>query len=287
MISLKSLPIHELGPGIWCGIGIFTSFLWGYLVFDEKLTNAVYGVLAICLLVIGVYVISTSQSNVNVDVNSNQDSKIENISTQCDEEVSNLVSEKNEESGIQSVSQSDDKTLLWTKNISKTLKYVNYNYNDLMGYSFALLTGLFDGSLMVPFKLDILFTGHDDLEETYHYLASFGLNAMLICPVIYLSYIYYIKQGNIPWESIKVARVPGLLSGIMWASANFMSVHATYYLGIRIGFPLTQTCVIFNAVWGIFYFKEMTVTGNLLNFYSFLLGIVSIIIGSYFLAESG
>jgi glucose uptake protein GlcU len=73
---------------------------------------------------------------------------------------------------------------------------------------------------------------------------------------------------------------------MLWAGANFMSVHATAYLGMRIGFPLTQTCVIFAAMWGIFYFQEVSIQ-NPCTILQLLTGVSLVIIGSVFLALSG
>ncbi len=64
-----------------------------------------------------------------------------------------------------------------------------------------------------------------------------------------------------------------------------MSVKATYYLGIKVGFPLTQTCILITALWGIFYFKEfdLLASGYALRF---SLGIASVLVGAYLLGAS-
>ena len=92
--------------------------------------------------------------------------------------------------------------------------------------------------------------------------------------------------GTMPSMHVHVAALPGISSGILWATANFMSVHATYYLGIKIGFPLTQTCILFAAAWGILYFEEFSLSWNgfLLRF---VVGVSVIIIGSYLIGASG
>jgi glucose uptake protein GlcU len=55
---------------------------------------------------------------------------------------------------------------------------------------------------------------------------------------------------------------------------------------MKIGFPLTQTCVLFAAAWGVLYFKEfaLTLRGYLIRF---VLGISAIIVGAYLLGDSG
>ena len=153
-----------------------------------------------------------------------------------------------------------------------------------LGFGLCLMTGFFDGSLMVPFKL----SSATNLVEIYNYLGSFGVSSLFVCPVIYILYVSTCRQGR--WVSKAVIQrtfFPGVASGILWSCANFMSVHATYYLGIKIGFPLTQTCIIFTSLWGIFYFKELSVLTSIKNTAKFLGGTLAIVLGAYFLAVSG
>ena len=62
-------------------------------------------------------------------------------------------------------------------------------------------------------------------------------------------------------------------------------MQATYYLGMKVGFPLTQTCILIAAMWGILYFKEF-------NLYTspyairFCFGIAVILVGAYLLGSS-
>jgi glucose uptake protein GlcU len=64
-----------------------------------------------------------------------------------------------------------------------------------------------------------------------------------------------------------------------------MSVKATYHLGIKIGFPLTQTCILITALWGISYFKEFDLlrSGYGVRFGS---GICSVLLGAYLLGST-
>jgi len=143
---------------------------------------------------------------------------------------------------------------------------------------------------MVPFKLTIMMTSHSnesELHDTLCYLASFGISSIVVTPTVYL--LYYLLNRYHPLEAIESSNailsnngaessnnlipasvLPGLSSGILWASANILSVHATWFLGMKVGFPLTQTCVVFNALWGILYFKEIDLmdnkSGNLMRF---------------------
>ena len=52
----------------------------------------------------------------------------------------------------------------------------------------------------------------------------------------------------------------------LWAVGNFLSVHATLVLGQAVGFPLTQSCVVISALWGILYFGELAQRSRLAEF---------------------
>ena len=59
--------VHRLGasagPGIWCGVGMTTSFLWGAIVFGEALRSVPAAAAAIGLLAIGVALTAASQAS--------------------------------------------------------------------------------------------------------------------------------------------------------------------------------------------------------------------------------
>ena len=93
-------------------------------------------------------------------------------------------------------------------------------------YLFCLLTGLFDGSLMVPFK----FSHTEGLSDVLSYLASFGIGTAVATPTIFLAYFLIVLKGKIPNFYFSTALRPGVASGVLWGSANFLSVHATNYL---------------------------------------------------------
>jgi glucose uptake protein GlcU len=151
-----------------------------------------------------------------------------------------------------------------------------------MAYVYATITGFLDGSLAVPFKLANVSAGGVALQ----YIPSFGLSALVVPAVVFALYnVIRGRQIALVANECKVAAFPGVSSGILWASANYLSVIATHYLGIEVGFPLTQTCLVFTAAWGILYFKEINLrkTGKTVRFTS---GIVTIVIGAYLLGSS-
>ena len=94
----------------------------------------------------------------------------------------------------------------------------------------------------------------------------------------------------------------GILSSIYCLAVIDCDKQMTYYLvnssnpsnstalnctaGIKIGFPLTQTCVLIAALWGIKYFKEFDLQKSGFLF-RFCMGILLILVGAYLLGTSG
>lgn len=163
-------------------------------------------------------------------------------------------------------------------------EYVNpvINITSFYGYIFCLLTGIFDGSLMVPFKL----SGATTVPEVLSYIAYFGIGTLIATPVIFSLYTLVILQGKLPTLYLQTAPKPGIVMGILWACGNFLSVNATYCLGMKTGFPLTQTCILITAVWGIYYFKEIR-TDSFAFRCKFTLGVFAVCAGSILLGTFG
>ena len=58
-----------------------------------------------------------------------------------------------------------------------------------------------------------------------------------------------------------------LLGGLFWASGNFFATYTILYLGIAIGFPLTQANIVISGLWGLFLFYFI----KLFIFYYFII----------------
>lgn len=108
------------------------------------------------------------------------------------------------------------------------------------GIFFACLAGLIFGSYLVPFKL----SGLDPL--SFLFPMSLGIMVGGFIP-------FFIKIPKIEKDIF----LPGLISGVIWNTANVSSFFAVSYLGIAIGFPLTQMALFVSVLWGVFYFKEI------------------------------
>lgn len=229
--AFSFLAVKELGyavaPAVWAGIGMISAFTWGVAGFHEPVQNLSGALLAVTVLAAGVFGIATSKEK--------------------------SVGEVNEGSSCQSVQSAADNKAK-ASGASPAIPFLS------AGIIFCLLTGVFDGTLMVPFKMHELTSAggaHSPLATTLNYLCSLGLGSLVTTPALFAAYTATVRRGRGP-PALKpeVALWPGVLSGLLWGPGQLLSVHATEYLGMSVGFPLTQTCIFVNALWGVLFFRE-------------------------------
>ena len=221
------MAVQRLGyckaPAIWAGTGMIVSFLWGALQFAEPIRNMGMAVAAIVLLVFGVYSVSTSQGG-----------KKEGGGAFDDDVGAPAAAAPYEEVKVDDVHVG-----------ASTLAPGSVGTNEAptpwqsaVGYALCFTVGFFDGSLLVPFKLTQASRGGDDtLLQCLQYLASFGISAIVVAPALFALYCACVHRprGAVPPLHLRVALLPGASSGALWGAANFLSVHATYFLGIKVG----------------------------------------------------
>lgn len=245
-----------VAPGVWSGCGMLVSFLLGAFLFEERVSNPAYAGVAMALLIIGIFGVSTSKGTTSRDSSPvPQQEEVVELEVQ--------VAESEEEEG--KVPEADKTHIQPRLSCSPAFT----------GALCCLSVGLFDGSLMAPVKASGAST------SALNYLASFGLSAGFVSPLLFLVYLAVSRQPPPPLEHFARSAIPGICSGIIWAAANLLGVIGTASLGMSIAFPLTQTCSLFSACWGIFFFRESISDKN-----RFIASMVSIILGSFFLAQS-
>lgn len=135
----------------------------------------------------------------------------------------------------------------------------NQAARKIKGYIFAALIGLLAGSVFVPLNQ---FT---DLEGKAQllYAVPFGIGTVLSAIVLVVGHTVLHKGFGLceplgDWQP-KKALLPGLVSGLLWNAGNMCSILSQLPpLGMGIGYPLTQCCILVGGLWGILYFKEIT-----------------------------
>eukprot|EP00960_Hanusia_phi_P070549 767333-Hanusia_phi.AAC.2 len=252
------------GPGIWCGVGMSVAFMWGTMVFQEAVRSLAQCLAALLLLLLGVMGISLCQSSVLQRLASSR-------------EAGDLMSFKELEG------EGGDHEERGGRAETRGAKLA-------MGVMLALMTGVFDGSLMAPFKAFLSSSppssSSSQSDLVFEYLSSFALALPVVAGGTLLSIIIYnhhVLDASFDRASLKEAAYPGFCAGVLWAIGNVLSVHATLELGQSVGFPMTQSCVVISALWGIVWFKEMT---NRLSLLLFLLSSVLVAAGASLLGSN-
>jgi glucose uptake protein GlcU len=82
---------------------------------------------------------------------------------------------------------------------------------------------------------------------------SFGI--LFVTTVICI--FYWVVTCSKPVFRPAEVLLPAFCCGVMWAIGNLGSVFATQYLGLAVGFSLTQVCLIVAGVWAIVLLKEL------------------------------
>lgn len=304
------------GPGIWCGVGMVTSFFWGCVAFSDPVESISKALLAIFVLVLGVGFVAISQTSVPLKMEKlvlrKFGGKISWVSAGQEYEIvltSDVQGEvkphhrSEEEEGI-SLESTMEEECGHSKDGTRTS-----SLSLAAGLGFAVATGLFDGSLMTAFTAYKSEAGDvppnvDTIvfEESLalSYLVSFGASlSLLALPLIGIvlrcvpelsspdrknagppSLVSELqeRQQKVPLGTTQA----GVATGILWAIGNFSGIHATLGLGQAIGFPLTQVCVLVSAGWGMLGFNEIPHASSRACFGSASLLVLA---GAFLLAE--
>jgi glucose uptake protein GlcU len=249
-----------VGPGIWCGVGMLTSFLWGVFVFHEPFKTPALAVMALVMLVGGVGGVASSQVLNHRDA-SNQPpppSQPPPLSP---------AAEELDGSGSSAVVSASASPALPLERPSEPLSAL------VLGVACALGTGLLDGSLMAPFssyKTSLGLAPGDQVALRYLGGFALALPVVALLPLLLALLVEHLRQGArstrrlLPLDGRSPARflnlscaLSGMSCGALWAAGNVLSVHASMRLGQAVGFPLTQVCVVISALWGILFFGEL------------------------------
>lgn len=301
-----------------------TAFTVGLSVFQERVDEIRYACIAMVLLVVGIISVVLSKGEVETGSEESRESgeKKSDGSEEKRRDIEMVMSNPLHRHGTDN---SDDDSNATGGNI------YNGDYGDdesvggsdgnrgkkirgtsdgkgntyYLGFFYCLLTGLVDGSLMVPYKLsfpsypdsDTPINGKSPLINGLNYLGSFGAMSLVVMPAAY--WVYSVAGGGgdgsddgddgggnrgsneNSLSAWRVACLPGVASGMLWALANINSVVATSILNMSIAFPLTQTCCLWATLIGLAYFNETVQHKRVLA-----IGVACIIIGSFFLATS-
>mmetsp|Transcript_8915 Transcript_8915/g.14440 ORF Transcript_8915/g.14440 Transcript_8915/m.14440 type:complete len:231 (+) Transcript_8915:75-767(+) len=227
-----------------------SSFFWGTGAFNEHISSPTTALSALLFLVVGVVGVATSQSL--------------------------------NEPGMEAKDKDDDLVTLYNPTNTQPVK----SMLPVAGIVSCVLAGFADGSQLVPFKLhQVGFAALPGLDQTLNYLCTLGLSSILTTPLLFAAYAAFIKK-SIPRLEVEAALLPSFISGILWGPGSILALFASKYLGMAVGFPLTQTCICVTALWGILFFKEIDPSSDKKFARQFPASLAAIITGAFLLARS-
>eukprot|EP01012_Entosiphon_sulcatum_P019567 TRINITY_DN2447_c0_g1_i1.p1 TRINITY_DN2447_c0_g1~~TRINITY_DN2447_c0_g1_i1.p1 ORF type:complete len:348 (-),score=52.89 TRINITY_DN2447_c0_g1_i1:423-1466(-) len=227
LFSFAAIPLIGLsvGQGVWGAAAIFVSFLWGVIGPSEvsaPLRNVPLSLMALALLTVGCLGI-----------------------VYCRELATKFCPAENEESAR-----------LYS-NLEEVASETSVNAHaetatkNPLGFVFALLVGVFGGSVLVPLS----FVPAE--ASGIAFVPSFGLGALVAGCIV--TPVPFLVRRQRPEFHIKQTLWAGVLAGCIWNMSNICSILAMNYALVPYGvaYPLLQCALTFSGLWGIFIFKEI------------------------------
>ena len=135
-----------VGPGIWCGIGMVSSFIWGVVIFGETMPSPTLAAGALCGLVVGVAAVATSQAVAQRAAAATATELPPASELQSTADASAECVESGVDESRQPMKAAGD-----TSTVEEVTAMVSGS-GLAGGVLCAVCTGLLDGSLMAPFS---------------------------------------------------------------------------------------------------------------------------------------
>lgn len=275
-----------ISVGSWSSITVFVSFMWGMIVFHEKVESIVKTVGGIALMIVGfsgMTYFSTPESPVSslpateedsfeddsehfCDPNSEMsldgsdtlreplldDTTIEKVSDIHDDNADDI--EMHTDPSSNNVQQSADHIVDAGK-----IRFLGVTWNRrLLGILGASLDGILGGSNLVPM--------HYAKAGGLEYVISFGIGAAIatllgwVLRFLYNTYNSGSIQGG--WDALpsmyfRELWIQGSIAGFLWSIGNIGQILSVSFLGESIGMSIVQSQMIVSGAWGILWFGEM------------------------------
>ena len=114
--------------------------------------------------------------------------------------------------------------------------------NIKFGVLCAICLGVFHGSYFVP-----IYASRFTIFTTF---VPLSLGMVLVTFSVML-----VKKPIFFYRPLPMCRM--LLAGILLCAGNYTALFTLKYLGVSLGYPLTQFGIVVNSLWGILLFKEV------------------------------
>src|SRR3990167_642043 len=249
---------------------VVVSFLWGIVAFNEEIKHYGFTSLAIVLLITGILGISMCKQQWQINFPK---------PLRWLYKIPFFIPKKKDE--LDAFYDGDPEENKEAVELMKQKKNSLSKGTDLtLGIVYAALSGILSGTLMVPAE----FVPED--QRDWDYIFSFAVGSLMcsIAMTATLVIYHFIRTRTLIEFHFKKTLAPGLLAGVLWASANLFRVFAVLWLGMAVGFPLTQLGLVIAAAIGMIFFKEITSRFSILVF---VLSTICIISGAFLLSFFG
>jgi glucose uptake protein GlcU len=246
LVAVKHIGI-SVGQSIWAGVTVIVSFIWGVALFQESPSQIGLAILGLILILIGIVGLSVCNSD-----------KVKSLGRETKVQEQPLLRDMSDKAIEDTGSTSTKKVFL-------------------VGLVAAIGTGLTNGSMLVPAKyaakLDTCHNAYRHLLSllvffffflSHHsvlkisgqgFIVSFGIGVAIVTSV--LAVLFYIVTRKRPVLKPSSMALPAMVSGVMWSIGNYGSIFAAQYLGLAVGFSLTQTALLVGGIWGLTLLKEI------------------------------
>ena len=280
--------------GTWSSIVVITSFIFGIIVFQERVKHFVPTVLAFLLLIAGLIgmakysgqkspttkteslYITTHFKNIIPGNTENYDSSIQmgtsNRSTgntgggqrqhvtdplpqHVDVlEIEPLVAEEEETIMAKEKNRSRDRIIFFGGKLILTKRQLG-----IMG---AVVNGAWGGMNLIPMH----YAKKNEGLSGAGYLISYACGAFIVNTLIWVFFfLFYLYQTRsiadtieaLPNWNLEHLWLPGLGAGLLYSIGNFASILAVTYLGQGTGFSFCQMQLFVSGLWGVFFFREI------------------------------
>jgi len=132
-----------------------------------------------------------------------------------------------------------------------------------LGILGAVVNGAWGGMNLIPLHYAMRYDGITGAG----YLISYATGSLIVNTAIWiLLFAYYLYQKKGQWEDaleclpkwhLDQLLLPGLAAGLLYSLGNFSSIIAVTYLGQGTGFSFCQMQLLVSGLWGVFYFREI------------------------------
>jgi glucose uptake protein GlcU len=259
-----------LSQGVWGGIALVISFIWGVYgpqpigKNPKSIVGSYTGIFFILCGIIGI-----AQNEAFTYWMCKKIGKNNIFDVLDDDTKKNLL--ENDSFGRVEIAEN-----LENGENDSSIKIIQKRKSDVtIGLLYATCTGLFGGSMLVPLELSAV--------RGLKALPSFGHGVFLSSLFVTIIFAVFDKNGNKFPKTIRNI-VPGILSGFVFNIGNTFSILAIPEIGFAVAQPIMQCALFVSGLWGIFLFHEITETSRILMFFVF--GVV-LIMGALVLAIYG